>query len=343
MNKKNIETIKTFLDQQGFSYEQDVKLHEFSYFRSGGIAKLVVYPSSEEQLVVFVKYAHESGVEYKVIGDTSNLLFLDGQDYGILLSLRAMCAIRLHEGDDTIEAEAGAALPELARKALLWGITGFEGLEGIPGSVGGGVLMNAGAYDAEIKDCLLSVHGLRASGEIFDFSRKEMDFSNRDSLIRRELGQFIITRVIFEAKQGNAQDVFEKMELYHAKRHKHQDFLYPTLGSLFSTRDIYGDLGAGDKKYQTKLKWVRRIFYSKRFRRETPMNRRRINEFICRYFGWTFDIQPYSDKTLNCITNRGQHTNVFLQYIELLKAHLPEHVRLENEIMNCCFFEKEDS
>ncbi len=341
MNQKNIDALKTFLTEQGFSYEQDVKLHDFSYFRSGGIAKLVVYPANEQQLTDFVRFMHEQASEYKVIGDTSNLLFQDDHNYGVLLSMKSFAGVRFYERAEMIEVQAGAGLPELARKALLWGVTGFEGLEGIPGTVGGGVLMNAGAYDSEIKDCLKTVRGILSNGDSFEFSKDELEFSNRDSLIRRELGKYIITSATFDAKQGDPQRIFEMMELYHAKRHKHQDFLYPTLGSLFSTRDIYSALGVADKRYQVRLKWIRRLFYSKKIRRETPINRRRLNQFVCNYFGWTFDLQPFSDKTMNCITNRGQHTDRFVEYIELLKAHLPDSVRLENEIMNVCLFDGE--
>ncbi len=69
------------------------------------------------------------------------------------------------------------------------------------------------------------------------------------------------------------------------------------------------------------------------------MNQHRLNDLVCRYFGWKFDVQPFSEKTMNCITNRGQHTDCFLAYIELLRKRLPNSVRLENEIMNDCFFE----
>ena len=70
------------------------------------------------------------------------------------------------------------------------------------------------------------------------------------------------------------------MEIYHAKRHKYQDFLYPTLGSIFSTQDLYHAIGHADSLYMFKLKWMRRIFYSKKIRRETPINRKKLNNFI---------------------------------------------------------------
>ena len=88
-----------------------------------------------------------------------------------------------------------------------------------------------------------------------------------------------------------------------------------------------------------KLKWMRRIFYSKKIRRETPINRKKLNQFVCRYFGWNFDEQPFSDKTMNSMTNRGQHTDEFLRYIDLLRSKLPSSVRIENEVMYEWLFE----
>lgn len=340
MNQSNIDSVKKFLNEGGFSFEGDVSLMDFSYFRSGGKAKLVVSPACEVQLASFVKFMAENKWPYKVVGDTSNLLFLDDTNYGVLLSMKAFSRIRYDEASHEIVVQAGVTMPELSCKALLWGVTGFEGLEGIPGTVGGGVVMNAGAYDAEVKDCLKLVRGITASGEAFEFGNQELAFSNRNSLIRKKLGEYIITEVAFDAPIGDKQEMFEKMELYHAKRHKYQDFLYPTLGSLFSTRDLYSDLSREDRKYQLKLKWVRKLFYSKKTRRETPINRRRLNQFVCNYFGWNFDEQPFSDKTMNCIANRGQHTDCFLEYIELIKSRLPTTARLENEIMNTCVFKE---
>lgn len=341
MNQNNIDEIKVFLSKEGLSFEQEVKLHDFSYFRSGGIVKLVVLPACDDELIAFARFMAKNQWEYKVVGDTSNLLFLDDIDYGVLLSMKSFSRIRYDEASSEIVAQSGATLPELSRKALLWGATGFEGIEGIPGTIGGGVVMNAGAYESEVKDRLKRVRGIKMSGEAFELTKKELGFSNRNSLIRKQLGEYLITEVVFDATIGDQQQIYEKMELYHAKRHKHQDFLYPTLGSLFSTRDIYSDIHKNDRLYKIKLKWMRWLFYSKKLRRETPINRRRLNSFVCNYLGWQFAEQPFSDKTLNCITNRGQHTDYFLAYIEMLRKELPESVHLENEIMSSCIFTKD--
>ncbi len=334
ISPKEILNLTNYLSQSDFSYESNVALKEFSYFRSGGTVKLVLYPKNYDELQHLVTYLHVEGHEYKVIGDTSNLLFLDEVIYEVLLSLKHFSGITYSDGEGIICAQAGARLPLLSRQALLWGITGYENFEGIPGTVGGGIYMNAGAYGPEIKDCLLKVCGVRSSGESFELTNDEMQFAYRESFISKNPGEYIITHAEFSAKKGETQRIFERMELLHAKRHKYQDFLYPTLGTLFAGTDIYSAIGRNDKKYTLMLKVLERVWFSKKLRRERPMNKRRLNEFVCRYFGWNFDLKPFSDKTMNCLTNRGQHTDEILKYIELLKAHLPATARLENEIIH---------
>ena len=257
----------------------------------------------------------------------------------MFISLKYFNIICHNEEEGIIEAGAGASLPALARKALLWGIEGFEGLEGIPGTVGGGVFMNAGAYSYEIKDCLLAARGILRNGEPFELTNDELHFSCRNSILRDRPGEYIITSIVFSARKGAARAIYNRMELYHAKRHRYQDFLYPTLGSLFTEPDIYFAIGHKDKAYRFKYDFLKRLWYSKKIRRETPINRCRMNDFVCRYFKWSFDVQPFSNKTMNCITNRGQHTDKFLEYIDMLKQHLPESATLENEIVRECLYE----
>lgn len=328
---KKIKIILSFLEKNKFLFDENVCLKEFSYFKTGGKVKLIVYPKTEDEIRLFLKFTYEMDIDYKIIGDTSNLLFLDDKVYGLFLSLKNLSTIK--KNNDLIFADAGASLPALSRKALLWELSGFEGLEGIPGSVGGAVIMNAGAYGNEIKDHLINVSGFKKNGEKFVFNNEECLFKNRNSIFRQKSGDFIILSASFRGNRSNWKNIYKKMELFHSKRHKYQDFLYPTLGSIFSTNDIYKDLACNDKKLKFLLFWYRKIFYSNKIRKETPINRIKLNNFICNYYDWKFENQPFSNKTLNCITNRGQHTNEIISYINLLKSKLPQAIKIENEII----------
>lgn len=340
INRTDIANTTAFLKGEAISFEAGVPLREFSYFKSGGTVQLIVFPETADELERFVRFMHREKTEYKLIGETSNLLFLDGNQYGIFLSLKAFSRIDYFPEEKIIKAESGASLPGFTRKALLWGITGFEELEGIPGTIGGGIFMNAGAYGCEIRDCLMAVHGVEVNGEPFRFLPGQLEFESRNSLFRKNPERYIITHAEFSAQRGEPEKIYSRMELLHAKRHKYQDFLYPTLGTLFSNTDVYTAIGRGDKRYCFLLGLLKRLFYWKRIRRELPMNRRLLNRFVCAHFGWEFEVQPFSDKNMNCLANHGQHTDRFLEYIELLKKHLPETSIIENEIMTDYLFEE---
>ena len=341
INCNQIDKVKKFLTEKEIFYESDILLKDFSYFKTGGWAKIIIYPDNEDLLSLLLSFMYKNKFSFKTIGDTSNILFLDDCNYGIFISLQKLQSINYYYDENKIVVQAGVSLPYFTRKALLWEVSGFEGLEGIPGSLGGAVFMNAGAYGNEIKDHLINVEGFHRDGTAFNFSNKECNFLNRDSIFRKNNEKYIIVTVSFSANKGNANSIYQKMELYHSKRHKYQDFMYPSLGSIFSTNDLYYDLASTDLKLKFFLKWYRRIFYSNKIRRETPINRKKLNNFICNYYKWNFDKQPFSDKTMNCITNRGQHTDDFISYINLLKSKLPKSIKIENEIMENNFFKNQ--
>jgi UDP-N-acetylmuramate dehydrogenase len=146
-------------------------------------------------------------------------------------------SIEYNEVNEEIIADAGMMLPDLSRFALYNSIYGFAGLEGVPGTLGGAVFMNAGAYGYEIKDTLVAVDIASYEGEVHRYSCAELELGHRNSALRKNEIEGTILRCYFTANKGDAEEISNEMEFYHAKRHKYQDFLYPNLGSIFS-RDL---------------------------------------------------------------------------------------------------------
>jgi UDP-N-acetylmuramate dehydrogenase len=139
----SIAGLKNSLADSGIDFEEDVKLSKFSYMKTGGAARVIAFPRSKESFANCLKIARDYGVKYKVVGNTSNLLFLDDTDYGFLICTTNLDRI-LVRSDGTIFAQAGVMVPTLAREALFHSLGGMEGLEGIPGTLGGAIFMNAG-------------------------------------------------------------------------------------------------------------------------------------------------------------------------------------------------------
>ena len=328
-----LEVLCSACAENGIKYVTDVNLSELTYLRTGGNANLIIYPNSVEKFAATVAFLAKYKCRYKVIGNTSNLLFLDDSSYSILISTIALNQIKYCSTDGTITAEAGAMMPDLSRVALRAGVTGFEGLEGIPGTIGGGVFMNAGAYGTELKDELIGAIAVRLDGRILEIDKEELGLTHRASALRRGDFQGFVASCTFQARRGDPSCIFSKMEVFHAKRHKYQDFMYPNLGSIYS-----GSPYRALARYDLKFKLLSALFYMFRykykvFHRESPINRKWLNDLVLRTFDFNYELQPFSDKTLNCLVNRGQGTGEMVRFITQMEEMVGDVIPLENEIV----------
>lgn len=329
-----LEAVVNDLVRSEIALDRDVALSEYTYLRTGGVARVVVNPTSVAQLAKTIEILDGHGLRYKVIGGTSNLLFRDEATYSILVSTVRVNKISFHSSAGVIVADCGVMMPDLSRVALWNSVVGFEGLEGIPGTIGGGIFMNAGAYGTELKDRLLSAVAIRPGGKVEEVDAPELGLTHRASALRRGMFSGIVATCTFRAEKGDAQKIYSKMENFHAKRHKYQDFMYPNLGSIFSGSP-YRALAERDRifKLVSALYYLLRYEY-KVFHRESPINRKWLNDFMLKRFDFDYQIQPFSDKTLNCLVNRGQGTDEMIRFIRYLETLINGRVPLENEIVD---------
>lgn len=318
----------------GIDVETDVELTNVTYLGTGGRAKIVVYPKNTEQVVATMSAIHARQMRYKIIGNTSNLLFEDAGTYALLISTMRMDTIHFDPETQTFSAQAGSMMPELSRQALYRSVAGFEGLEGIPGTVGGGLFMNAGAYGYELKDVLLNAEIVHPNGTTEVLSKEDFALAHRTSILRKDRAGSLVTTLFFKGKRGDSTKIFSRMEVYHAKRHKYQDFMYPNLGSIFSGSP-YRCLANRDKKFRfwSAIYFLFRYKF-KIFHRESPINRKWLNALaVSRFPLLSYDVQPFSDKTLNCLVNRGQGTDAMIKFIRDLEELIQYKVPIENEIV----------
>ena len=225
--------IKNFLPSNILFFNEPLKKH--TTFRIGGAADLLVTPQSEEQLVKLFKYIKENCIRYVIIGNGSNLLFSDEGYRGIVVKigseLSSIEAIPCEDGM-IINAGAGTLLSKLALFACENSLTGLEFASGIPGNVGGAVLMNAGAYDGEISQVLvrstyLDCENLSVCTKNFD----EHDFSYRHSSYEND--GYLILSASFLLKKGNKEDILSKMKDLNNRRITKQPLEFPSAGSTF--------------------------------------------------------------------------------------------------------------
>ena len=230
---------ETQLDKWVAEYLPDLKvahdepMSRHTSFRVGGPAKRMAFPTSGEQVVLLLDYARVCGARPLVIGNGTNLLAPDAGLDRLVIDTSAGLN-RLEEGDEpnTLTAEAGVSLARLADFACKQGLTGLEFAHGIPGTVGGAVCMNAGAYDGEMKQVIESVTVLFPEEGVRTLSCGEMDFSYRHSLLS-DHPDAVVLRASFRLAPGDREAIHDKMRELMARRKASQPLEYPSAGSTF--------------------------------------------------------------------------------------------------------------
>ena len=323
----------SWLSKSDINHESSVNLSKFSYFKSGGFTEIIFFPKTQEQIIECIVNLNRFDIKFKIIGETTNLIFLDDVNYTCLLSTSKLSYLNYDKEEGFIISDCGTKLPSLSRFALSHSITGMEGLEGIPGTVGAAVFMNAGAYGDDIKKTLVSVDVILPDGSIKNYKKNELGLSYRNSVFRIEKRNEIISRCYFKGKRGDALSIYNKMSLYHNKRHKYQEWMYPNLGSLYSG-SVYRSLAEKDFIFKLISVSYYLIYYKwKLFRRESPDNRVWLNNIAVKRFGISYRKQPFSNKDMNTLINNGHHTDEILDYIFQLQKLVGDKIPIENEIV----------
>ena len=216
-------------------------MSQHTTFRIGGAADLFVEISNDDELKKMLKALALHGYkslnkDFYLVGNGSNLLISDKGLRGVVLHLsKEYSEIKIQE--NTLICKAGSTLAAIARKACENSLTGFEFAAGIPGTLGGAIVMNAGAYDGEMKQVVKSVTLMTPDGEIVKKTNEDMHFSYRHSLLKEE--SYIVLEVEISLEKGNKNEIKEKMEDLAFKRRSKQPLEYPSAGSTFKRPEGY--------------------------------------------------------------------------------------------------------
>lgn len=220
------------------SEKMPVKLNELmsrhTTFRIGGAADVYAEPDNEASLAFAVGLCREKNVPFYIVGNGSNLLVRDKGFRGVIIHPDIKT---LEINENRITAGAGTMLAAAARLAAENSLTGMEFASGIPGTTGGGVCMNAGAYGGELKDIIKTVKILAKDGEIKTIGCEEAAFGYRTSGIMQTGA--IVLETVFELEKGNKEEILEKMNTLNNKRREKQPLEYPSAGSTFKRPEGY--------------------------------------------------------------------------------------------------------
>ena len=215
---------------------RDALMKNYTTFRIGGPADLLIQPSSEEELIRIAAYLRQKDISAMVLGNGSNVLVKDGGIRGVVIKIgKNMGNIRT-EGEE-LTAEAGALLSAAAVAAADGGLTGMEFAAGIPGSVGGAVFMNAGAYGGEMSQIIVSCRALMPDGALREFSKEELKLGYRTSVFSQNGG--IVTSCRMKLQAGDRETIYGYMRELAGRRTEKQPLNLPSAGSTFKRPEGY--------------------------------------------------------------------------------------------------------
>ena len=234
MNQNFYDKLNNVIAKDSILIDEPMSRH--TTFRVGGPADFFVTPKAKEEVRDVIRICKEAGMPYYIIGNGSNLLVSDAGYRGVIVQIyKEMNDVKV-EGD-LVKAQAGALLSGIAAKALGAELSGFEFASGIPGTIGGACVMNAGAYGGEMKDVLESVTVLTGEGKIIELGRNELELGYRTSVIAKK--GYIVLGAVLKLERGDGEKIKTYMDELKEKRVTKQPLEYPSAGSTFKRPEGY--------------------------------------------------------------------------------------------------------
>lgn len=225
--------LTNILDKKDIEIDALMKNH--TSFKVGGPVDILVNPEKFQQIIDLIKICKENNVPYFIIGNGTNLLVKDGGIRGAVIKLCKLDEIRLQ--DERIIAKCGATLRDVSDFALENNLTGFEFACGIPGSIGGAVAMNAGAYNGEISHVIESAKVIDSDGNIRILNKDELELGYRTSSVLKN--RYTVLEVNLKLEKGEHQKIKDRMEELEKKRTEKQPLEHPSAGSTFKRPEGY--------------------------------------------------------------------------------------------------------
>ncbi|MFJ7639168.1 MULTISPECIES: UDP-N-acetylmuramate dehydrogenase [unclassified Peribacillus] len=222
-----------FLDLQGIVHPSNVRmnepLHQYTFTKTGGKADFFVMPTNYQEVQAIYLYALNNHLPLTIVGNGSNMIIKDGGIRGIVMTLIDIASMELEGNKLTVQS--GAAIIQASRYALQNSLTGLEFACGIPGSVGGALYMNAGAYGGEVSDVLQEALVITRSGELQTLKKDELELGYRSSRFSKE--KLLVLEATFLLRKGEYEDIKSKMDDFTFQRESKQPLEFPSCGSVF--------------------------------------------------------------------------------------------------------------
>lgn len=232
-----LEDAALFLKEHGIAYCENEPLKNHTTWRIGGEARIMAEPSTLEQVKALALWCHNEEIPLAVLGQGSNLLVSEKGFSGVVLKLGEKLS-RISVNGKIMTAQSGARIGQMAYLAAERSLSGLEFAEGIPGSIGGGLVMNAGAYGSWLAQLTLEIMYCDSFGDIYTLNSQDEHFAYRDSIFKRQDGK-IILEAKFKLKTKDKAEILVQMAQYAQKRQQRQPLEWASCGSVFKNPPNY--------------------------------------------------------------------------------------------------------
>ena len=230
-NKEILENLEKIITKERIKQNEPMSKH--TSFKIGGPAEFFIKIVSIEELQKILEFAKKEKIKITILGNGSNILVADKGIQGIVIKTNLKEITIKNKKQNKVEITTDDAVPigMLAQKLLKQEITGFEEISGIPGTIGGAILMNAGAHGKEMKDIITEITAIDYNGQLHTFTNEQAEFTYRNSIFSS--GKYIILQAKMMLEKGNTKDIKAKMDEYAQYRKDKQPIEYPSAGSTF--------------------------------------------------------------------------------------------------------------
>lgn len=228
----NIEIVKDYLELNGIKYDRDVSLKKKTWIKTGGLCSYWINPKEINDFIELVTFLQTNKISFKVVGATSNCFFKNTYNPEIIISTLKLKRYRI--SDDIMECEPGLLMSSIANLCINNGYSKYEGFIGLPGTVAGAAINNAGCFGSLISDVVLSIDIIK-DGEIISLSNDMLKYQHRNSIIKKNIIDCVVIRVRFDVSHKDDSNVLRvKAKKFQEIRTSTQEYRYRTLGSTFA-------------------------------------------------------------------------------------------------------------
>lgn len=340
--KINHQIVLKWLNENKIEYIENFDISKRSWLKAGGIIKIYITPKKSNEIEKLVNFFKRIRSKFYILGNISNTIVRDGVILTPIINLSKLDSIekKNYKNSLYVKVDAGVSIPRFANFIMKQSYSGTEALIGIPGSIGGGIFMNASCYKDELTKFINKIYSINYQGEIISRSKSQAEFNWRNSVYQRNNELILGADFLFPLENfKNAEDIKKKSEKIKLHRKKIQENDNPNLGSLFATKNLYSDIKFISTRYLLLYLYHKLflILINNNLLKKIDILsfRRKVNIIYKKSFDLDKNQEfSLSDKTINCLINKGsQNSKNAIQVAKHLEKIFKNKIRLENVIL----------